>query len=750
MAVVNQIQTQYQVYIHKETRNKSFLQIHYYLKSIGIKNNAFFLALYDTDLAGVDPFDPNLTFQMKQKIFRECVVNYWYWLRECARIPTQGGSTGGEFYQLHRGNLALNFLMINCFNVFLEQSRQTGKTTGALFRYLWTFNFGTSNSEIMFIHKNHDGSKDNLAALKRYREVQPSYLRMDTVTGVDGKKLKVIDRAETLQHPLNNNRIKTLASARNKQMANTLGRGCTQPLQYYDEFGWIIHNKLVYESATPAFITASNNAKRNHAPYGILMTTTPGDLTTAEGEYAFTVRNNATPWCESYYDFSHEQLESIIESNQNSNFFHVIYTYQQLGKGEEYFKEVVKNLQRVWSTIRREVLLEWSVVNDNCPFSKEDLDIIHQYCKQPIREVLFGPFRQYRMQVYQEMDLRDGQIIGVDVSGGYRRDSSAITIINAKTTEVIATLNCNYMPVDDLADAVYELVTKYLPNALVVVEKNGVGMGCLARLIHSSIKKNLFYTIKDQVLEERTNGVTVDRGVHKVKAYGIDNSKDVRSRMIELLFQRVQYHKDKFISPVLHEEMCGLTYKTNQGYTRVDHSVNTHDDQIFSYLMAIYVWYECPELADRFGIIRGEIKTDTDLEERVGALEDLYGDGYEVIDVDRGKIDEDDPVLGDTAADLNVIMNDKFVTNDKFLDKQMEDDHQALLRLLNTEIGKKAVEEAYHIDLSRPSVYGYNNVINNFGNMHAAIDEFYMDDELNSGFEVDNGNLYNDFMNVGF
>lgn len=274
--VVSQVSTHFQVYIHKETRNKSFLNMHYYLKSIGIKNNAFFLALFDTDLAAVDPFDPMLTTLYKQKIMRECMVNYWYWLRECARIPTQGGSTSGEFYQLHRGNLALNFLMINCFNVFLEQSRQTGKTTGALFRYLWTFNFGTTNSEIMFIHKNHDGSKDNLAALKRYREAQPSYLRMDSFVGADGKKAKIIDRAETLQHPLNNNKIKTLASARNKQMANTLGRGCTQPLQYYDEYGWIIHNNLIYESATPAFITAAENAKRNGAPYGILMTTTPG------------------------------------------------------------------------------------------------------------------------------------------------------------------------------------------------------------------------------------------------------------------------------------------------------------------------------------------------------------------------------------------------------------------------------------------------------------------------------------------
>lgn len=479
------------------------------------------------------------------------------------------------------------------------------------------------------------------------------------------------------------------------------------------------------------------------------------DMTTAEGEYAYQIRNNATPWCEQYYDYTHAELENIVNSNENSTFFHVIYTYQQLGKGEDYFKQVVQLLNKNWSTIRREVLLEWSVVNDNCPFSKEDLDIIHQYCKQPIREVLFGPYRQYRMQIFQEVDLRDGQIIGVDVSGGYRRDSSAITVMNAKTTEVMATLNCNYMPVDDLANCIYELVTKYLPNALVVIEKNGVGMGVLARLIHSSIKKNLFYTIKDQVLNERSNGVTVERGMHRVKAYGIDNSKDVRARMIELLFQRVQYHKDKFISPLLHEEMCGLTYKTSSGYTRVDHSVNTHDDQIFSYLMCIYVWYDCPDLADRFGITRGEIKTDTDLEEKVGALEDLYGDGFEEIDLERNTIDEEDPVLGDTAADLNKIMNDKYITIDQMIDKEMEDDHKALLRIMNTDIGRQAVADAYHLDLNQSSIYGYNDAINKQGNMANSLYSFYSDDEdlfddngnprSGSRYVADCGNLFDTF-----
>ena len=474
------------------------------------------------------------------------------------------------------------------------------------------------------------------------------------------------------------------------------------------------------------------------------------DMTTLEGKYAYNVRNNATPWSESYYDFTHEELVNIMEANENSTFFHVIYTYQQLGKGEEYFKMVVQTLQKNWSAIRREVLLEWSVVNDNCPFSKEDLDIVHQYCRDPIREVLFGPYRQYRMQIYKDMDLRDGQIIGVDVSGGYRRDSSAITIINAKTTEVMATFNCNYIPVDDLAEVIYELVTKYLPNALVAIEKNGVGIGLISRLVKSSIKKNLFYTIKDSALTERTNGVTIERGSHKVKAYGVDNTKDTRGRLIEILFQRVQYHKDKFIAPILHDEMCGLTYKTSGGYTRVDHSVDTHDDQIFSYLMAMHVWYDCPELTDRFGIQRGEILTDQDIEEKVGALEDLWNDAYEIVELEEDKIEDDDPILGDVANVLNDISKQKYKTVKTLMDEEDRKDNAALISVMNTKYGKEAVEKAYHFDLNQPSIYGLNDIMNRNVEVDYAIGVFYTDDDdpNTSMSQIDNGNLYSEFIKL--
>lgn len=404
-------------------------------------------------------------------------MNITNFLREVIRVPDQGGDVNsGKRYKLHRGNLAMNFLFMLNFSQFVEMPRQHGKTVAALARYLWVYNFGTSNSEIMFMHKDHAGSKNNLKSLKVMRDALPSYLQMSSATGIDGKKLKVPNTIVTMQHPYNNNKINTYPSARSKEAADNLGRGATIPLQYYDEFAFMPYNNIVYKAAIPAFSTASKNAARNGAPYGILLTTTPGDLTTDSGQFAFKMRNEATKWHERYYDLNYQELVDLRNSNKNSPFFLVSYTYQQLGSGQDYFREMVTFFLSDWPKIRREVMLEWAEVADNCPFSSEDLDIIANYVKDPIRTLFFGQFKQYQFQIYEDLDTNYPPIIGVDVAGATWKDSSCITVIDSKTTRVTATLNCNYMPADDLAQVLYELVTKYLPNGIINIERNGVAL----------------------------------------------------------------------------------------------------------------------------------------------------------------------------------------------------------------------------------------------------------------------------------
>lgn len=689
MVISQQPQYVANITYHMSTTNQSFLDMHYYLKEKGIKNNAFFLAIYDTDLIGVDPRDPRLPFEYKKKILAECFRNFWYFIREVVRIPVQGGAVGGGIpYKLTRGNLALNWAFVNNINFFLEVPRQHGKTISACCWYLWVFNFGTTNSEMTFLNKKHEDAKLNLRRLKDIRDTLPDYLKMDIPYGVDGKKLKAKNNAETLEHISNGNRVVTKASARNKAGADGLGRGCTTPCIWYDEYAFILYNSIIFAAATPAFATAAQNAKRNRSPYGILITTTPGDMTTEEGQAAYKTKELATKFEEAFYDFSYQEIVELQNLNDSSTFMYGRFTYQQLGSGTEYFKQMVKELEKNWPKIRREILLEWSTSSDNSPFTKRDLDIVQTRIRQPLYSIMLN--RLYTMNIYKRVDLRrHPPIIGVDVSGGFSKDSSAITIIDSETTDVIGTLNCNYIPIPDLAKCIYELVVKYMPNAIVNIERTGGhGSSVIAILKKSKIKRNLYYEIKDRVTEERVDGFTSHKRKQKVKVYGFDETKNSRNLLMEILRDRMDNHKARFIARIIYEELCTLEVKKNG---KIEHADNAHDDQIFSYLMALYVWYYGKNLMENFGLDKRMIQTDTEEDVEVDALGEDYG--YE--DIVTGIETEPD---GQLEAQLNYIRSDKTILYNEFLEREKAKDEQAMKDILRTKLGRQAYAEQFHID----------------------------------------------------
>ena len=459
------------VYYHMSTTNKSFLEVHQYLLDSGIENNRFMLALLDPDLARIDPHDPTLSAMMKTKVLKECLYNPWYFFREVVRIPDSGQATGVKF-ALSRGNLALLFCLMLNLNTFLEMPRQTGKTISSLCWYLYLFNFGTANAEMSFLNKKLDDSKLNLQRIREIRELLPSYLKMDQAFAPDGSRIRGKNNVETLQHPVNNNRIRTVASARNKVAAASLMRGRTTPIIYIDEYGFIQYNTIIYTNMVPAFNTAANNAKRNGTPYGMLVTTTPGMLTTDEGIEAFNMKESATPFSERWYDLTRDQIFDIINSNNNSNFVYIRYTYQQLGKSEEWFRNLCINMRKDWDSIRREVLLEWSNSTENSPFRAEDLDTIKGLLRQPINTVLL--LNKYELKIYEKINMKYPPLVGVDVSGGYQRDSSAITVVDSYSTRVTAELNSNFISTPELALVLFNIVSKWMPNAVVNIERNGV------------------------------------------------------------------------------------------------------------------------------------------------------------------------------------------------------------------------------------------------------------------------------------
>ena len=207
---------------------------------------------------------------------------------------------------------------------------------------------------------------------------------------------------------------------------------------------------------------------------------------------------------------------------------------------------------------------------------------------------------------------------------------------------------------------------------------------------------------------------------------GLYSNNDVRDNLIEILKERVRYHKDKFISPSIYEEMRGLEVKKNG---KVEHSDLTHDDQIFSYLMALYVWYEGKNLREVFGIEKSGIKTEEDVDDIVE-----LSDVDEVTDITREieMVNQDDTAQrAKLNQQLMQMQKNKGILFSEYVTKQRKKEHEILQEMLRDPVVKEAYAHKYGIDPESVSVdTDYNN--SNGGGLPNSIfmdfDKF--DDEL--------------------
>ena len=201
---------------------------------------------------------------------------------------------------------------------------------------------------------------------------------------------------------------------------------------------------------------------------------------------------------------------------------------------------------------------------------------------------------------------------------------------------------------------------------------------------------------------------------------------------MEILVERVKYHKDKFIAPVLHQELCGLQWVKN----RIDHSQNTHDDNIFGLLMALYVWYEGKDLAEKFGIHRMNIKTDEDAEIVDGDIESAEAK-KEKLDLTSLERDEDNIDNDEIASAYQFLEETKnYVTAGEFTEQNKINDMIFKERILTyNEAARKSYCEKNNLD---PNQY-VNNHLGIDNSMVTLPSELFggVGDEGNSIFDDD-------------
>ena len=546
--------------IQYNTKNTSFLKVHLFLKKKGVKNNAFFLELIDESLIDVNPFDEeNLTDEQKQRIIIECSRNFWYFIRECVRVP----ASGLVRYELNLGNLALSWCCLNNLNSYTVMPRQTGKTYSAMVVLAWVLLFGGKNTEMVLFAQQQINVVNNLGRVKSVKRELPRYLQLTDSKDRDGS---VVDFKAL------GNSLMTQAPGRSAESADNRGRGLSKPVVQYDEFGFIPFIKEQYQASVLAQTTVARTAEKAGLPHFISITTTAAFLNNDSGIYAHDFFLDSLQFDEKFYDMSISKIKDILRNEAKRDFIAIEYQYWDLGKDDNYFKEQCKALNYEQDAIDREVLNKWKAVSTTHPLGQEAIQTLEKYAIKPVHIAVINSI--YRMKLYRDPESIDWEgtpfIISGDCSNNIGSDYSALVITDPYSYEVIATIRTNMYSTMLFAQMIADLMSKYFCRSILVLERNLNGATILDRIIE--INPNLM---------SRIYGPR-DPKTHKLKELGIATTEKSRELVYgQILKLAVGDSYDRIHDKVIIEEVKALVRGRNG---RIDHPVGGHDDLLISYL----------------------------------------------------------------------------------------------------------------------------------------------------------------------
>lgn len=305
------------------------------------------------------------------------------------------------------------------------------------------------------------------------------------------------------------------------------------------------------------------------------------------------------------YDWTEEQIENYFaEQGADCNkIVYIEYQYYQIGKTEEWLRDISAKIGDPL-VVRREILLQRLHGSSLSPYPQEDIEYIVETQRKPIDELWIMDY--YRFDIYRKLDRKIPYLIGVDCSTGTVGDNNAITIINPYTCEPDAEFECSYIGETKYEMLLIELVTKYIPRGVLIIERNSVGDGIVDHLLNSRVRDRLYFDkAKDLVDETSRQNETIEsmlqRNAKQKTFYGVYTSGSSREDMFAILSRHVNEFKEKFITQNIIRDLSRLIRKPSG---KIEAGEGFHDDSIMSYLIALYVYYHGNNLAV-FGITKG-------------------------------------------------------------------------------------------------------------------------------------------------
>ena len=583
--------------LHTTTTNKSFIKMHFLLEKMGIKNNAFFLALTQPELKNIKPHelkDPSK--ELVAMIAWECKVNPWYYLREVVRLPPAGGIEPMQFI-LNRGNLFLCWTFYNHFDCFLTIPRQTGKTASTIALTSGLLYFQTNNFTFTLLTKESDNVRDNVSYLKSIRDYLPPYL-------MSFDKVKDKDNQEGLSYTALKTQYKTKVARADEAGANNLGRGNTTPSNHLDECPFCKNFHITYPALISATNKAADLAKANGQPYTNILTTTAGRLDSDEGRFVYKLIDQSCVFHESFYDFKNrKELEDVVVKNSEIKMIYGEFSYLQLGYTHEWFKDKSTRTQGDPDQIARDYLNRWSSGGLNSLIPPEKLKKIKESQQEPFTiEYVDGyMFRWYENPEHVFNDRLGDRtlVVGLDTSENIGNDFTSLTMLDSTDMSVVCTARCNDADLIKLGLYLSKMMIEH-SNVFLVPERKSTGSMLISIICQELRKKgiNPFTRIFNSIVQNRNEKPFCDINLYEENPYlelGVnkkylgftttgsgETSRDVLYRAT--LMKVVQMCSDKIRDSILISEMSALSIKNG----RIDHSSAGHDDTVISLLLAAF------------------------------------------------------------------------------------------------------------------------------------------------------------------
>lgn len=591
------------------TSNKSFLQVAKDLNTAGVKNWYFMLEIKDPSLININPYavdKEGRTTCTKDQISRitiECLNNIWYYLREIARIPSAGCPEGVP-YIANRGNIAQTWCLKNGIDSWLCLPRQQGKTKSALSAQTWAYSFGTTSSTFIFINKDSDNAKQNLRDFADMIQCLPEYLRYESVMDDEGKVTKSVKNATRMQHPVTKNQVLVRGKATSYDSALGMGRGLTAPILHFDESEFTNYIDVIVENSVSTFETASRKSKEAGTIYGRVFTSTPGDIDTDAGKRSEILLQKTVKWSEDFYDMEIDEIKAILTAEGKMGVTYIEYSYKQIGLTESWFHNIAAKIGNPL-TVRREILLQRLRGSNLSPYDRDDIDRIIDLAKRPIETIMLQKY--YQLDVYTKLNRNIPYLVGIDCSTGSNGDANAMTVVDPYTQEVVAEFECSYVGEPSYIKVIQELVTKHIPRAILCIERNHVGDAIIAFLLESPIAGRLYFDKYKELAEEKMKDLEKQESILKAQAklktyYGVFTEGKSREVMFQILANRIKDHKEEFVGQKVTRDISKLVMKGG----KIQAAAGFHDDNIMSYLIAMYVLFYGNNL-NVFGFDPGDI-----------------------------------------------------------------------------------------------------------------------------------------------